>query len=90
MRKVMISITTIAVLTVALTLPVAAASPYGRNCNKSLNWGRFGAPAITQPTNCPTVRPVKGETDISKLGLNQIFQLMGSRLGNCFNGLFGN
>jgi hypothetical protein len=102
MRKVIMSIMTIAVLTVALALPVVAATSNGRNCNQSLNWGSISAPAITQPTNCPsavkqvptakrpTVRPVKGETEGCQLDLSQIMQQFGSQLGNCFSGLFGN
>jgi hypothetical protein len=90
MRKVIMSIVTVAVLTVALALPAAAATPNGKNCNKSWNWSRISAPAITQPTNCPRVQPGYGGADSSKLDLSQIFNQFEAQLGNCFNGMFGN
>lgn len=96
MRKVIMSIMTIAVLTVALALPAAAAAPNGKSYNNSLNWSSISAPAITQPTKCPSamkqpaVSPVQGESEGPQMDLNWIFQQFRSQLGNCFSGFFGN
>lgn len=87
---------TVAVLTVALALPAAAATSNGKNCNNSWGWSGNSVPAITQSGNCPsaveqpTAAPVQGEIEDSKLDLSRIFQQIQGQLGNCFSGFFGN
>ncbi len=102
MRKVWLVVITVAILTVAMALPAAAAVPAGNDCNKTSIWNFFSGPSITQSTVPSTPKdttPVENPGDqiqcklpqqISKPDLNEIITQLPGEFVDCLKGLLGN
>ncbi len=81
MKKVLLTVMSFAVLTLALALPAVAAVPSGNNCTPVFP---------IKSGNCPAALPVKnivGADQCPQLDFNKILQMCQNNLSDCFKAI---